>query len=109
MKFLVTIYSTFFLLPLLFILEISNTFGFILLKIFLGFWMLLVFYQALKRYPQITLAPFLFFVGIFFTLWWVFLDSSFGFLFLFVILILFWGKFRHIDKLLKSNSQTTDV
>lgn len=107
MKFLVIIYSIFFLLPLMLILELSNGLGFVILKVILGLWMILVFQQAWQRYPQITLAPFLFFIGILFALWWSFLDSSFGFLFLFIMLILFSGKFWHIDKISKEVSEST--
>lgn len=99
LKFLVIVYSLLFLIPLFLILSLTNSPILIAIKIALGFWMVLTFFQASQRYPHITLGPFLFFIGLFFLLWWFFRSFLFNYLFSFLFIIWFIGKFSHIDKI----------
>jgi hypothetical protein len=69
------------------------------IKILLGLWLILVFFQASQRYPHITLGPFLFFIGLFFVLWWFFQSTPFSYLFSLLFIGWFFGKFKQIDKI----------
>jgi uncharacterized membrane protein len=99
LKFLVIVYSLLFLVPLFFILWLSNTPILIGVKILLGLWMVFTFFQALQRYPHITIGPFLCFVGLFFALWWFTQSSPISYLFSLLFIVWFFGKFRQIDKI----------
>lgn len=99
LKFLVLIYSLFFLIPLFLILWLPNGFIYVVIKILLGLWMILTFSYASKLYPQITLGAFLCFVGLFFTLTWFFNKPPLSYLFSFLFIIFYFGKFSQIDKI----------
>ena len=99
LKLLVITYSVLFIVPLFFILHLPNNIFLVILKIFLSFWMLLVFYQADRRYPKITLGPFLCFIGLFFVLRYYFYQFPLNYIFVGFFLIWFWGKFKQIDKI----------
>ncbi len=100
LKFLVIVYSLYFLIPLFFILYLPNqNFGFIVLKIFLILWMVYIFFQASKRYPQITLGAFLCIISLYFTLWWFLSKHTLGFVFSLLFIFWYFFKFKQIDKL----------
>jgi len=106
LKFLVIIYALLFLVPLFFILWLPNGWLLITVKALLGLWMIFTFFQASKRYPNITLGPFLCFIGLFFVLWWFFQTSAFSYIFSLLFIIWFFGKFRQIDKLHEEAEQS---
>lgn len=106
LKFLVIVYSLLFLVPLFFILWLSNSSIFIAVKVLLGIWLILTFFQASQRYPHITLGPFLCFIGLFFVFWWLFQSSPFSYLFSLLFIIWFFGKFRQIDKIHEEAEQS---
>jgi len=106
LKFLVIVYSLIFLIPLFFILWLPNSSILIIVKILLGLWLVFTFFQSSQRYPNITLGPFLSFIGLFFALWWFFQSSPFSYLFSLLFIIWFFGKFRQIDKIHKEADQS---
>jgi len=106
LKFLVIVYSLLFLVPLFFILWLSNSPISIVVKILLGLWMIFTFFQATQRYPHITLGPFLCFIGLFFALWWFLQASPFSYLFSLLFIVWIFGKFRQIDKIHEEAEQS---
>lgn len=99
LKFIVLIYSLFFLVPLFFILWLPNNFGWIILKILFSLWMLLTFYEASHRYSNITLGAFLCFIGVFFVLRYYFYQFPLDYIFAGFFIVWFWGKFKQIDNI----------
>lgn len=99
LKFLVLVYSFLFLTPLFFILWLPNNIIFIIGKLLLGFWMILTFSYASKLYAHITLGAFLCLAGLFFLLRWFFNEFPFNYLFSFLFIILYFGKFNQINKI----------
>ncbi len=98
-KFLVLIYSFFFLVPLQLILLLPNNSWLLFLKALLILWMMLTFFQATYRYPKLTLGAFICIVGLLFSLFWFFVGTLLGYLFSFLFLGWFYLKFKVIDKL----------
>lgn len=99
LKLLIVIYSLLFLVPLFFILWLSNDWFFIILKVLLGLWMVFTFFQASQRHPNITLGPFICFLGLFFMLWWFFQPYPISYLFSLLFVMWFFGKFWQVNKI----------
>lgn len=98
LKFAVLLYSVYFLVPLFLILYLPNATSWIVLKAFLALFMFGAFYSATAKHPEITLGAFICYLGLFFVLWWFFLGTIIGWFASLAFLVLFWTKFKFIDK-----------
>lgn len=98
MKFLILVYSLLFLTPLYSILSLPNGGWLLATKGLLIFWMLFMFLHTAHSYRGITLHAFLCFVGLSFVLLWFSTGTLLAYVFSFVLLFLFYAKFRQIDK-----------
>jgi hypothetical protein len=101
LKFIVILYSVFFLVPMILILKFSNTPIWIVIKIFLVIWMIGLLIEVFKKYSFITLGPFLCFAQLFSMLTWFLIPSWVSYISSFLLVVLFGSKFLEIDKIHK--------